>query len=404
MSSPPPRMTIANDSFSIESLLASPSRPASQPPPRSSTPQGPPFPHLIPALRPARPEPHGRLVCPKPTPKEERPGPTSESANQIFFANLRASSEPPRTTSSSRLEGDSTATAGDEDDDEEDDEEDLDDEEDGEGEMQECDGVEVDVVVDDGGSSHSMEGESGASASSPSDPRHSDVEDSRASEERKKRPRTAFTASQIKALEQEFEKNKYLSVSKRLQLSKQLKLTETQIKIWFQNRRTKWKRKYTNDLELMAQQYYSALGVLSPRPMVVGDRLWLFNYPMGHPNQHTVGLHGNGLPLLPSHGLPHFPPHCLPHLPLPSSLVASSTDRPIMHPSPINPLTDRHVIGESPGLQTSSLSPIGSGSLPTLTSSMYTHSSSNHLSALTSLHNTINNLGHPSQQENRSGV
>ncbi|KAK8405786.1 hypothetical protein O3P69_001936 [Scylla paramamosain] len=50
----------------------------------------------------------------------------------------------------------------------------------------------------------------------------------KAGEERKKRPRTAFTASQIKALEQEFEKNKYLSVSKRLQLSKQLKLTETQ--------------------------------------------------------------------------------------------------------------------------------------------------------------------------------
>ena len=32
-----------------------------------------------------------------------------------------------------------------------------------------------------------------------------------------------------KALETEFEKNKYLSVSKRLQLSKQLKLTETQV-------------------------------------------------------------------------------------------------------------------------------------------------------------------------------
>ena len=48
-------------------------------------------------------------------------------------------------------------------------------------------------------------------------------------EERKKRPRTAFSATQIKALEAEFEKNKYLSVSKRMQLSKQLKLTETQV-------------------------------------------------------------------------------------------------------------------------------------------------------------------------------
>ena len=49
------------------------------------------------------------------------------------------------------------------------------------------------------------------------------------SDDRKKRPRTAFTAAQIKALEGEFEKNKYLSVSKRMQLSKHLKLTETQV-------------------------------------------------------------------------------------------------------------------------------------------------------------------------------
>ncbi|GAB6020604.1 hypothetical protein CHUAL_003280 [Chamberlinius hualienensis] len=96
--------------------------------------------------------------------------------------------------------------------------------------------------------------------------------------ERKKRPRTAFTATQIKVLESEFEKNKYLSVSKRMSLSKNLKLTETQIKIWFQNRRTKWKRKYTNDLELVAQQYYSSLGIYaSSRPMFVGDRMWLFD-------------------------------------------------------------------------------------------------------------------------------
>jgi len=48
-------------------------------------------------------------------------------------------------------------------------------------------------------------------------------------DERKKRPRTAFTPAQIKSLEAEFEKNKYLSVAKRLQLSKNLKLTETQV-------------------------------------------------------------------------------------------------------------------------------------------------------------------------------
>nr|CAH0113545.1 unnamed protein product [Daphnia galeata] len=87
-------------------------------------------------------------------------------------------------------------------------------------------------------------------------------------EERKKRPRTAFSAVQIKALESEFERNKYLSVSKRMQLSKQLKLTETQIKIWFQNRRTKWKRKYTNDLEMFLNPSgnYVATGGPPPPP------------------------------------------------------------------------------------------------------------------------------------------
>jgi BarH-like protein len=58
-------------------------------------------------------------------------------------------------------------------------------------------------------------------------------------DERKKRPRTAFTAAQIKSLEAEFEKNKYLSVAKRLQLSKNLKLTETQVKL---SRYMPWRR------------------------------------------------------------------------------------------------------------------------------------------------------------------
>ncbi|XP_068894010.1 barH-like 1 homeobox protein isoform X2 [Tenebrio molitor] len=121
----------------------------------------------------------------------------------------------------------------------------------------------------------------------------------RSDDERKKRPRTAFTASQIKSLEAEFERNKYLSVAKRCQLSKTLKLTETQIKIWFQNRRTKWKRKYTNDVELLAQQYYTSMGILTPRPIFLGDRLF-FNYP-GHPGLSSApSVVPNMLPPAPS--------------------------------------------------------------------------------------------------------
>lgn len=48
-------------------------------------------------------------------------------------------------------------------------------------------------------------------------------------DDRKKRPRTAFSAAQIKSLETEFERGKYLSVAKRTALAKQLNLTETQV-------------------------------------------------------------------------------------------------------------------------------------------------------------------------------
>ncbi|CAB1343700.1 unnamed protein product [Coregonus sp. 'balchen'] len=57
-----------------------------------------------------------------------------------------------------------------------------------------------------------------------------------------RRARTAFTYEQLVALENKFRSTKYLSVCDRLNLALSLSLTETQVKIWFQNRRTKWKK------------------------------------------------------------------------------------------------------------------------------------------------------------------
>uniref|UniRef100_A0A8D2JAR3 NK1 homeobox 2 n=1 Tax=Varanus komodoensis TaxID=61221 RepID=A0A8D2JAR3_VARKO len=57
-----------------------------------------------------------------------------------------------------------------------------------------------------------------------------------------RRARTAFTYEQLVALENKFRATRYLSVCERLNLALSLSLSETQVKIWFQNRRTKWKK------------------------------------------------------------------------------------------------------------------------------------------------------------------
>lgn len=59
----------------------------------------------------------------------------------------------------------------------------------------------------------------------------------------KKRSRAAFSHAQVYELERRFNTQRYLSGPERADLAGALKLTETQVKIWFQNRRYKTKRR-----------------------------------------------------------------------------------------------------------------------------------------------------------------
>ncbi|TNN48716.1 BarH-like 1 homeobox protein [Liparis tanakae] len=150
-----------------------------------------------------------------------------------------------------------------------------------------------------------------------------DISSSRdSSQARLKKPRkarTAFTDHQLAQLERSFERQKYLSVQDRMELAASLNLTDTQVKTWYQNRRTKWKRQTAVGLELLAEAgNYSALQRMFPSPYFYpqslvsnldpGAALYLYRGPSAPP----PGLQRPLVPRILLHGLggsePPLPP------------------------------------------------------------------------------------------------
>lgn len=71
----------------------------------------------------------------------------------------------------------------------------------------------------------------------------------------RRKPRVLFSQAQVYELERRFKQQRYLSAPEREGLANMLKLTSTQVKIWFQNRRYKCKRqRQDKSLELSAMQ------------------------------------------------------------------------------------------------------------------------------------------------------
>ncbi|CAJ1053767.1 Homeobox protein HMX2 [Xyrichtys novacula] len=65
----------------------------------------------------------------------------------------------------------------------------------------------------------------------------------------KKKTRTIFSRRQVLQLESTFDMKRYLSSAERACLAFSLQLTETQVKIWFQNRRNKLKRQISTQID-----------------------------------------------------------------------------------------------------------------------------------------------------------
>ena len=108
---------------------------------------------------------------------------------------------------------------------------------------------------------------------------------------RKKRSRAAFSHAQVFELERRFAQQRYLSGPERAELAKSLRLTETQVKIWFQNRRYKTKRKQIQQHEAALMNAAAASKRVPVQVLVREDGTTTY----AHMFPHTANNYGHAL-------------------------------------------------------------------------------------------------------------
>ncbi|GBL93262.1 Homeobox protein Nkx-6.1 [Araneus ventricosus] len=74
---------------------------------------------------------------------------------------------------------------------------------------------------------------------------------------KKKHTRPTFSGHQIYVLEKTFEQTKYLAGPERAKLAYALGMSESQVKVWFQNRRTKWRKKHAAEMATAKKKHDS---------------------------------------------------------------------------------------------------------------------------------------------------